>query len=732
MGFFKVIQKKKATGATDTAREKAESDMFEKVKDKFQGFDKDGNPVVLDNGEYSSFNAKEFKYLADKFKQANPNSQSGSYEEGFNKQQFQNLESQGNKFQGFDEKGSLIYRNEQGDLEDFGKQGGFAEFAKSKLADKKFSMANQGVANRVQDENQQLDPFSQRSGMGAIKSVNKAGSLIANPQNAGSENIQSQPQASGNSLESKFYQSQMERQAQERNKLAAQEKAKAQKAAQPQQAPSLTGMAASFAQQQAQKQATPVLNQADAQARQAAQPYVQQGQQVKNQVGQQVQQATGINPYSSIQNQAVNKAAEMTGVDSGLLGQGVAALANPQQAITNLAKQQVASNLTNAITGNTGADAGVTSSLVNTLVGGGNLGQAATSLATDKAKTMALDYAKKQLGNTAVGSMLNMVPGGVGSAMQIGKALFSGGSTEDRGRAASQAAARAAAAAATGGLSEVINPETLQMGASGLTNIKDSKTLNRMGVAGDAIKGATGIASGSMNAVADVGNIGLKSVGNTGASTARQLKGATEGLKSITQGNIGSGLGQLGSSIGQGIIDTFIKNPVDTAGNIVKFLGGAAGKVGNAVEDALEWICFDPETEIIMADNSIKKAKDIKVGDDLLIGGKVNGTGEAVAKEMIDYNGVLVSATHAVFEDGVWVRAKDSKQGKKTDLQNHVVIPIANKDHVVITKDFQVWADISEIDDTQDYSDVERLEKMNSQKNKNRLLKVFMNAHKKI
>lgn len=724
MGFFKVIETpNKAKQQESSEKEaQAQTELFEKLKNNFKGFDKNGNAIVDDNGERVSFSAKDFPTLVNRFIDANPNAKDGSYEDWFNEDQFKNIESQGNKFQGFDDKGNLIYRNEKGDLEDFGKQGGFADFAKKQMADKKFSMANQGVANRVQDENKQLDPFSQRQGLSTVINANKAANTISNPQNVSSDSQQTQTPAGGGFGK---FESQITKQAQEQNKAIAQQKAKSQQ----QQAPSLTGMAANFAKQQAEKeakqQAAPVISQADAQARQAAQPYVQQGQAVKNQVGQQVQQATGFNPYTSIQNQAVNKAAEMTGVDSGLLNQGLGAITNPQQAIANLAKQQVANNVSGLISNTTGADAGMAGNLVNSLVSGGNVGNALTNMATDKAKDMALNYAKEQLADTAVGNLTSQIPGGIGAALQglkAAKTIFSGkGTSEQKGAAAAQAAARAALAASTGGLSELAGPETTGAAAQGLTNIKDSKTLNRMGVAGDAVKGLAGVGAGSLNTVKDAANIGLGAVGNTGATTARTFKGAGEGLKKITQGNIGEGLKGLGSTAIKAALDTFIKNPV----NLAKNLGGAAAKTVGKVLNAINIFCFDGDTKILMADRSYKMIKDISVDDVVFLGGKVTAIGTAKVQGLYDYNGIKVSSDHAVFERGVWKRIKNTVDGKKLHDEEVEVYPISTEHHLVITEGGQIFADMDEVDDTYNKTDDQIIKELNKDVKRNRVLNVF-------
>lgn len=688
--------------------DESQKQLFESLKDKFQGFDQNGNVIISDNGETTSFSKADFGDLNALFRQANPDAKDGGYEENFNKNQFQQVESAGNKFQGFDDSGNLIYRNEIGDLESFGKQGGFADFARKQMADKKFSMANQGVKNTVAGENTQLNPFQQRQGLGALANLRKVGGMIANPQNVGDQSGSTTPPQAPASAQP--YESQMVKQVQEQNKQAAQDKAAAQKQTT---TPSLTGMAAGFAADQAKKQATPVLQK-------AVQPYQQQAQAAKTELGQQVQQATGINPYSSIQNQAVNKVSEMTGINSGILNQGIGAITNPQQAVQNLAKQQVANNLSNLITSNTGADAGITGNLVNTLVSGGNVGNAATNIAKNKAEQMALDYAKSKLANTGLSTALNAMPGGVGAALAGIKALTGKGSTEQKSAAAAQAAARAMAATATGGLSEVVNPETLKAAGSGLTNIKDSQTLNRMGVAGDAVKGVTGLGSGILNTGAELGQGAMNAIGQQGATTGRIFKGAAEGLKQLTKGNIGEGIKGLGSTAIKGALDTFIKNPINVAKSVGSTVGKVASKVGKAIK---KLFCFAPDTEILMLDGSYKKIKDLSVGDEVELGGKILLLEVVESDDMYLYEGVEVAGNHAVFEDGKWVRVNKSVKGSALNKSAETYY-IITENHVLATKGV-IWSDSEEVEDGMLEEDDKTLKQLNSDVRKNKVLKFF-------
>lgn len=75
--------------------------------------------------------------------------------------------------------------------------------------------------------------------------------------------------------------------------------------------------------------------------------------------------------------------------------------------------------------------------------------------------------------------------------------------------------------------------------------------------------------------------------------------------------------------------------------------------------------CFAGDTPVEMEDGSLKSIKDIGVGDKTK-GGEVLAKHEFKATELLDYFGVKVTAYHAVFEDGKWVRVGDSPHATKT------------------------------------------------------------------
>lgn len=108
-------------------------------------------------------------------------------------------------------------------------------------------------------------------------------------------------------------------------------------------------------------------------------------------------------------------------------------------------------------------------------------------------------------------------------------------------------------------------------------------------------------------------------------------------------------------------------------------IGGGAGIIGGILG-----LCFHPDTEIHMADGSKKKIKDVQLGDDTA-GGKVLVKKESIADDMHIYEGVKVTGSHSVNENGTWKHVVDSKESKKLDGVWRIVS--------IVTSDHRIYID---------------------------------------
>ena len=83
--------------------------------------------------------------------------------------------------------------------------------------------------------------------------------------------------------------------------------------------------------------------------------------------------------------------------------------------------------------------------------------------------------------------------------------------------------------------------------------------------------------------------------------------------------------------------------------------------------------CFVKGTPITMADGSTKPVEQVDLGDEIAEGGKVFAAGRFLTEELHDYEGIKVSGSHMVNEDGTWVRVRDSEKGKPLGDDEHTV-----------------------------------------------------------
>lgn len=196
----------------------------------------------------------------------------------------------------------------------------------------------------------------------------------------------------------------------------------------------------------------------------------------------------------------------------------------------------------------------------------------------------------------------------------------------------------------------------------------------------------------------------------------------TGGVKDLTQGNIASAVQNLsGLNLAKDLSSSLASSISSQLSKIVNTPKISAPKVK---------ICFAGDTNVLMADNTWKNIKELKLGDEMKLGGRVICRGEAFTDEMYNYNGVNVSGAHAVFENGVWVRVQDSKLSISYNEET-VVYPVINEGHIMVTAG-QIWADMIEVNDYEDRTKHDILEQLNNDKERNLSLLGIMDEIKEI
>ena len=108
--------------------------------------------------------------------------------------------------------------------------------------------------------------------------------------------------------------------------------------------------------------------------------------------------------------------------------------------------------------------------------------------------------------------------------------------------------------------------------------------------------------------------------------------------------------------------------------------------------------CFIAGTMITMHDGSLKPVEQVDIGDTVAIGGKVFATGKFLIDNLYDYNGIQVSGTHMVKEDGAWTRVEDSRLGTSLGDDEVIVYVFGNENRRIIINntEFTDYFELSE------------------------------------
>jgi len=133
-------------------------------------------------------------------------------------------------------------------------------------------------------------------------------------------------------------------------------------------------------------------------------------------------------------------------------------------------------------------------------------------------------------------------------------------------------------------------------------------------------------------------------------------------------------------------------------------LGGSliGGLVGGPVGAVAGVFCHHEDTDVLMENGSYKKIKDIRLGDVVHLGGKVKLKGDLYNESlMFEYKGELVTGSHYVLEESIWVKVKDSSLSIPLVKKDYVICPIETENGVYVTRAGYVSADFS-----QEYSDL--------------------------
>lgn len=133
----------------------------------------------------------------------------------------------------------------------------------------------------------------------------------------------------------------------------------------------------------------------------------------------------------------------------------------------------------------------------------------------------------------------------------------------------------------------------------------------------------------------------------------------------------------------------------------------------NDKQNVWEMLCYASGTLIVMEDGTLKPVEDLRYGDRVMLGGLVLGFGTVLATDLRDYKGDRVTASHAVFEGGRFLRVGSSIHNKQAEVRHGFVHPIVTENHLMMTAT-HISADFSEVDGGEALTHGQRLEALNA------------------
>jgi len=130
----------------------------------------------------------------------------------------------------------------------------------------------------------------------------------------------------------------------------------------------------------------------------------------------------------------------------------------------------------------------------------------------------------------------------------------------------------------------------------------------------------------------------------------------------------------------------------DSTGNTTSGSGGSGPPIPQSGG------CFMAGTMISMADGSQKAVELVDIGDEVSVGGMVFATGKFLIENLYDYNGIQVSGTHMVKEDGAWTRVEDSRLGVSLGNDPAIVYVFGSENRRIIINntEFTDYFELSE------------------------------------
>jgi hypothetical protein len=164
-------------------------------------------------------------------------------------------------------------------------------------------------------------------------------------------------------------------------------------------------------------------------------------------------------------------------------------------------------------------------------------------------------------------------------------------------------------------------------------------------------------------------------------------------------------------------------------------LGGGPGAAIGAIIGGKK--CFEENTEVVMKDGTTKVIKDIKIGDEVLLGGMVTAAGRALVDDLYEYHGLFMSATHVLYYEDEkhgnrWVTV--AEVGNPVKLQVPVIVcPLVTEHNLIVAGDF-ISADMmvvpNSVDPRWNMNHDQRMDYINGWTERNAQLEQLINLRK--
>lgn len=110
--------------------------------------------------------------------------------------------------------------------------------------------------------------------------------------------------------------------------------------------------------------------------------------------------------------------------------------------------------------------------------------------------------------------------------------------------------------------------------------------------------------------------------------------------------------------------------------------------------------CFDENTLIKLDNGQTKRISQLKIGENIYLGGRVTGIVRAKHNhDIYSYQDIIVSGEHLVLDDTIWRRVKDCPKATKINYSKEYLYCLLTENNQIVTQNNIVFRDFDEIND---------------------------------